>query len=472
MSVFSLIKRGRIQAKEHNVKKAEKAKDETVKLPYQHVVTHAALDALSGAPSSWKDTDRVRIMEQNRRKNALAASEGKLAGLPRVGSSLSYVSYASVHPTPIAPLPKNYSYSSIPASWREQWGGPLDGHDYFSQAKTSKGKEPEYLRPLPASVSRSSPTQTNAVSSKSVSPSGSSGNSNSSDEELEIRNKTANRQPENDSHQLKVSHKGSKETPNHTPLTSSRLNAEAPAKTDRHYPPPAQSTYFSAPRPLNRRALSSDTSVRPISTASGRPSSTASLYSSGNFSSALSIESIGLAIAPPMPPYAMARGPGRPAKEPDHAPELAHDKTTPISVTPSPALTQVSTEQRRTSRETIEAPLSGHSIGPLSAPAQRKRRRLSKSRPPSNDDSGIKMSIDTVRPDRPSTAVDSVTTIESSQVSRTAQQKGPSKITVTPVSESERRTTRRLSKNPKAKIDQKAPWPFRFGHKSPSVTAQ
>lgn len=166
MSVFSLIKRGRAQAKEHNSKKVEKAKDEAVKLPYQHVVTHAALDALSGAPSGWKDTDRARIMEQNRRRNAMAASEGNLAGLPRVGSSLSYVSYASVHPNPVVPLPKNYSYSSIPSSWREQWGSPRDGHDYFGQPKSSKGKEAEYIHPLAASVSRSSPTQTSAVSSK------------------------------------------------------------------------------------------------------------------------------------------------------------------------------------------------------------------------------------------------------------------------------------------------------------------
>lgn len=172
MSVFSLIRRGRAQAKEHNAKKAEKVKEEAVKLPYKHVVTHAALDALSGAPPGWKHADRPKIMEQNKRRTAMAASEANLAGMPRVGSSMSYVSYASVYATPVVPLPKNYSYGNIPSSWREQLGGPQEGHDYFGQLgqlgqpKSAKGKEPEYIHPLASSVSRSSPAQTSAVSSK------------------------------------------------------------------------------------------------------------------------------------------------------------------------------------------------------------------------------------------------------------------------------------------------------------------
>ncbi|KAI1779778.1 hypothetical protein F4818DRAFT_153067 [Hypoxylon cercidicola] len=471
MSVFSLIKRGRAQAKEHNAKKAEKAKEEAVKLPYKHVVTHAALDALSGTPSGWKHADRPKIMEQNKRRTAMVASEANLAGMPRVGSSMSYVSYASVYATPVVPLPKNYSYGNIPSSWREQLGGPQEGHDYFSQPKSAKGKEPEYIHPLAGPVSRSSPAQTSTVSSKGVSLS--SGNSNSSDEELEIGNKTTNQLPESVSHQPSLSQKSSSssETSNRTTLAGSRTIVEATAKTDRHYPPPAQSTYFSAPRPLNRRAFGSDTSIPRISTASGRPNSTTSLSTSGNFSSVSSVESIGLAIAPPMPPYAMTRGPGRFTKEPSHTSERVHDKTETATVPSSPAHPRVSTEQRRTSLEIIAATLSGHGIVPPSTPAQRKRRRLSKSRPPDSDDNGVKMSIETLRPDRPGTAADSVTTSDSKQVDRITHQKNTGEVIVTPISEPGRRTTRKLSKNPETKPNQKARWSFRFGPKSSVIAA-
>ncbi|XXG94444.1 dolichyl-phosphate beta-glucosyltransferase [Hypoxylon texense] len=490
MSVFSLIKRGRAQAKEQSAKKAEKAKEEAVKLPYKHVVTHAALDALSGAPSGWKHTDRPKIMEQNRRRTAMAASEANLAGMPRVGSSMSYVSHASVYSTPVVPLPKNYSYGNIPASWREQLGGPQEGHSYFGQPKSVKGKEPEYIHPLASPVSRSSPAQASAVSSKGrrftrirmdssnrfagVSLSGSSGNSNSSDDELELGNATTNRGSQNVSHQPSLSRKSSppsSEAPNRTPLTGFRSNSEAPTKPDRHYPPPAQSTYFSAPRPLNRRALGSDTSVPHIYSTLGRPNSTASFSTSGNFSSASSVESIGLALAPPMPPYAMTRGPDRFTKEPHHATERTRDKTEAVTVPPSPAHPRASTEHRRTSLEIIAATLSGHSIVPPSAPAQRKRRRLSKSRPPKGDDGGVKMSTETARPDRPGTAADSVTTSDFTLVDHAAPQKNAGEVTVTPVPESGRRTTRRLSKNPETKPQEKARWSFRFGSKTSVVTA-
>lgn len=171
MSVFSLIKRGRAQAKEHNAKKAEKAKEESVKLPYKHVVSHAALDALSGAPSSWKHADRPKIMEQNKRRTAMVANETNMAGMPRVGSSLSYVSYASVYATPVVPLPKNYSYSNIPTSWREHTTDSQERVDYSVHAGSvgsSKGKEPEYIQPsVPVVLApRLSPTQPSSVSSK------------------------------------------------------------------------------------------------------------------------------------------------------------------------------------------------------------------------------------------------------------------------------------------------------------------
>ena len=141
MSVFSIMKKGRQQAKEkerETTEAAEKGNAEPAKQPYKHVPTHAAIDAMSGSPSSWKHEDRPKIMAQNRRRSAIAASTIRASGLPRVGSSLSHVSYPDVHNTPVVPLPKNYSFSSMPAAWRSNDSQT----DYFSHGGSSKGKEP------------------------------------------------------------------------------------------------------------------------------------------------------------------------------------------------------------------------------------------------------------------------------------------------------------------------------------------
>lgn len=148
MSVFSIIKRGRAQAKEHSAKQADKEKNEAVKLPYRHVPTHAATDAIATAPASWKQDDRSKIREQNRRRSAMAASGMSQSGLPRVGSSLSNVSYPSIYANPVVPLPKNYSYSSVPSLWRERMASTpevAEGVDYFSVPRDYKGKGKEIV---------------------------------------------------------------------------------------------------------------------------------------------------------------------------------------------------------------------------------------------------------------------------------------------------------------------------------------
>lgn len=149
MTVFSIIKRGRAQAKEYNAKQADKDKAEAVKLPYKHVPTHAAADALATAPSSWKQGDRSKIREQNRRRSAMVANGMGHSALPRVGSSLANVSYPSVYATPVVPLPKNYSYSSIPSSWREKMASTpeaLEEADYYGHPRDYKGKGKETMQ--------------------------------------------------------------------------------------------------------------------------------------------------------------------------------------------------------------------------------------------------------------------------------------------------------------------------------------
>ncbi|KAK8080673.1 hypothetical protein PG997_008491 [Apiospora hydei] len=63
--MFSIIKRGRQQAKDHSAKVAEKTKDEETKKPYKHVPTHAALDAMAATaarqPSGLKASHDLTI---------------------------------------------------------------------------------------------------------------------------------------------------------------------------------------------------------------------------------------------------------------------------------------------------------------------------------------------------------------------------------------------------------------------------
>lgn len=117
MSIFSSIRKSRQQAKEHNTKLAEQKKQEGDKVVYKHVPTHAAVDAYASAPPSWREADRPRIAEQNRRRSAMAASghHMNMPGIPRVGSSLSHVSFPTDDTSPMVRMrmPRAYSYNGV-----------------------------------------------------------------------------------------------------------------------------------------------------------------------------------------------------------------------------------------------------------------------------------------------------------------------------------------------------------------------
>ena len=81
MSIFSKIRGAKKAADKHKgakaqnggIEKAEKA------VPYRHVPTHAAIDALSGAPSSWKAEDRTAIKAQYKRRSAMSRNSSSLS---------------------------------------------------------------------------------------------------------------------------------------------------------------------------------------------------------------------------------------------------------------------------------------------------------------------------------------------------------------------------------------------------------
>ena len=71
MSIFSKIKDAKKAAKEHKIAEAQKTPVENVDKPqpYWHVPTHAAADALSGAPAGFREEDRTAIRESHKRRS-------------------------------------------------------------------------------------------------------------------------------------------------------------------------------------------------------------------------------------------------------------------------------------------------------------------------------------------------------------------------------------------------------------------
>ena len=199
MSVFSMMKRSRQAAKEHRADQAQKEKTEAQKPPYKHVPKHAATDAMSGGPAGWRENDRQRIVEQNRRRSAMTASGmGMLTpvhSMPRMHSSLSHVSYPAAYASPIVQLPRNYSYGSMLPGWappgRDMSYSPID-------MGSAKGKEIERIVDS-SRTSRSSsrvsssgrihlpPISTFGGSDLSTSPVESSSGSTSSQDDLEMK---------------------------------------------------------------------------------------------------------------------------------------------------------------------------------------------------------------------------------------------------------------------------------------------
>lgn len=92
MSIFSKIRGAKKAADEHKGAKAQSnGNDDTHKpVPYRHLPTHAAIDALSGAPSSWKAQDKSAIKAQHKRRSAMSRNSSSLSTVTTMQRSSSY----------------------------------------------------------------------------------------------------------------------------------------------------------------------------------------------------------------------------------------------------------------------------------------------------------------------------------------------------------------------------------------------
>lgn len=92
MSIFSKIKGAKKAATKHKQELAKHNPDTPV--PYKHIPTHAAVDALSGAPSSWREEDRSAIKAQHKRRSMMPRNDSGTSTLKR-NSSYNNSSYSS-----------------------------------------------------------------------------------------------------------------------------------------------------------------------------------------------------------------------------------------------------------------------------------------------------------------------------------------------------------------------------------------
>lgn len=93
MSIFFKIRGAKKAADKHKGAKAQNVGTEKVDkpvVPYRHVPTHAAIDALSGAPSSWKAQDRSAIKAQHKRRSAMSRNSSSLSTVTMTQQSNSY----------------------------------------------------------------------------------------------------------------------------------------------------------------------------------------------------------------------------------------------------------------------------------------------------------------------------------------------------------------------------------------------
>ncbi|KAH7317635.1 hypothetical protein BKA65DRAFT_410481 [Rhexocercosporidium sp. MPI-PUGE-AT-0058] len=175
MSIFSKLKASKKAAKDHKAAEKQKDPDAVVVVPYKHTPTHAAVDALSGAPSSWSRDDRPKIKEQHKRRSEMVMSR-----TPSSLSTMSYMNSAAGPSSQAPPLPRNASYNSFNPTWFDKMDGANDHRQNRYRPQRGHSYHDSGLGPSPLGSN---------IQSEEVSPvvsSGTSTNSNNSSDNLEI----------------------------------------------------------------------------------------------------------------------------------------------------------------------------------------------------------------------------------------------------------------------------------------------
>jgi len=141
MSIFSKLSRAKKAAKNHkDAQQGPSAETVDKPVPYKHVVTHAAIDALSGAPSSWREADRLAIKATNeKRKTITRNSNGLSSTLPRISSYSTASNYSYSRPMPPR-LETRRSYGANGGYYTNATGLTIGNPTFQPSPLASKGK--------------------------------------------------------------------------------------------------------------------------------------------------------------------------------------------------------------------------------------------------------------------------------------------------------------------------------------------
>ncbi|KAJ8058620.1 hypothetical protein OCU04_012797 [Sclerotinia nivalis] len=193
MSIFSKIKGSKKAAQQHKEKavaeenQQKKSEEEVTKVPYKHIPTHAAVDALSGAPSSWKNEDRTKIREHHKRRGQMTISRTH-STLSTISSMNNTTESNSVIPS----LPRAISHDSYNPTWNNRMGDI----SYLTEKLQSRTQQPTKTKSTNHGIdsaigrsplsSRGQSEATSPVTSSGNSTKTSSSSSSSSGDDLEI----------------------------------------------------------------------------------------------------------------------------------------------------------------------------------------------------------------------------------------------------------------------------------------------
>ena len=135
MSIFSKIVGAKKAADQHKGAQAQSSTAEPKKAPYKHIPTHAAIDAMAGAPAAFKDADREAIKYQNKRRSAMSRNNSDWSAATSINTSINRnASYTSNY--------TDNSRASRPRLQTRRSHVGFQGYDGYSNPKPQIGRSP------------------------------------------------------------------------------------------------------------------------------------------------------------------------------------------------------------------------------------------------------------------------------------------------------------------------------------------
>ncbi|KAL9042490.1 MAG: hypothetical protein Q9214_003766 [Letrouitia sp. 1 TL-2023] len=153
MSIFSKIKGAKKAADKH--KQEQASAEKRAQVPYRHIPTHAAVDALIGAPSSWREEDRAAIKHQHKRRSMMSRNSSALSTLHPSSSyaGSEFSNYGMMPAGELIELPASNQRHST------QYGQHLSPVEHMHKNATRKlGEAPLWDAPPPRPTPAKAPT--------------------------------------------------------------------------------------------------------------------------------------------------------------------------------------------------------------------------------------------------------------------------------------------------------------------------